>query len=285
MPLLGIDTASPYQHPRNVAFPGPEGQPIDWAAAFGAGVRWAGVKLTEDDSYINPNARNDVDGARGVGIVVVGYHFSTMTVDPRREAAHFSAVAGALELGELAFDLERGDLRNPGAIAARVRTFAGVRPFDFVYWPLGYRRALRPLIFDLYHREWLAAPGNLSAGDAAIAAGADVVQYGQGEIAGVGGGPCDLNHVNYNPTKVAPMYDPPITLAPIVADLACPTGGAWVLGRDGGVYAFGGAPFHGSAAGADYFAGRTAARLEARDDGQPGYEILDSAGEVYRYPT
>lgn len=83
--------------------------------------------------------------------------------------------------------------------------------------------------------------------------------------------------------EVRPMFDPPIALRPIVAALACRIGGAWLLGDDGSVYAFGGAPYHGGCNGKGYFAGRTPAMLEPadRDDGTPGYRVVATSGEKY----
>lgn len=83
------------------------------------------------------------------------------------------------------------------------------------------------------------------------------------------------------------MYSPPLTVQPIVADLACPDGGAWLLAADGSVYAFGGAPYHGGANGQGYFAGRKAARLElpikGTDPADSTYVIIATSGERYGF--
>jgi surface antigen len=77
--------------------------------------------------------------------------------------------------------------------------------------------------------------------------------------------------------KVTPEFDPPL---PVVAFLANPNGpGGWGVGPDGGLFAFGGAPFTGSASGKDYFKGRVAARLKASPDGRP--MIVAVSGEAY----
>lgn len=78
--------------------------------------------------------------------------------------------------------------------------------------------------------------------------------------------------------KVFPLFSPPIVVEPVVADLACPTGGAWLLAASGAVYAFGGAPFLGGPIGHEYFKGRVAARLEPVDG---KYCVVAESGEKY----
>lgn len=80
--------------------------------------------------------------------------------------------------------------------------------------------------------------------------------------------------------EVKPMFDPALTLEPVVASLRCPTGGVWLLAASGAVYAFE-CPYKGAANGKDYFAGRSAARLELNGD---GYTIVATSGERYDYP-
>lgn len=81
--------------------------------------------------------------------------------------------------------------------------------------------------------------------------------------------------------KVAPMYNPPLVVPPVVADLGSPTKGAWTLAADGSVRAWGGAIYKGGANGQAYFKGRTAARLEPFAQ---GYTIIATSGERYDFP-
>ena len=91
---------------------------------------------------------------------------------------------------------------------------------------------------------------------------------------------------------VKPMFDPPQVLRPVVASCKWPNGGVLLLGDDGSVYTYEGAPYLGGANGKPYFVGRKAARIEYRPPNQPGapsggaegYRIIDTAGEVYNYP-
>ncbi len=116
-----------------------------------------------------------------------------------------------------------------------------------------------------------------------------------GPLVVVGGTQCDEDQIlqadyggwlPHATQEVPPMYSPPLTLQPVVADLACPTGGAWLLAADGSVYAFGGAPYKGGANGQSYFTNRHPARLELPDGNAAAgstYTIVATSGERYTY--
>jgi N-acetylmuramoyl-L-alanine amidase len=88
----------------------------------------------------------------------------------------------------------------------------------------------------------------------------------------------DIRRPWEEPKEVAPMFSPPLVLEPIVAELSCPSGGVWLLAGSGAIYGFGGAPYLGSPAGKDYFAGRKAARLQLVDN---KYRVIAESGESY----
>jgi hypothetical protein len=95
-------------------------------------------------------------------------------------------------------------------------------------------------------------------------------------------------------TRVAPESDERVNEADRSEDMAepmdglsAPDGGVWVLTKDGGVRAYRGAPFHGSYPGlppALRQGTRTFVNIEPRDDGQPGYMLRSSGGDLYRFP-
>lgn len=75
-------------------------------------------------------------------------------------------------------------------------------------------------------------------------------------------------------------------MAEPVDAMCAPDGGVWVLTRDGGIRAYGGAPFHGSYPGlpeeqrqaTDPFVD-----IGERDDGRDGYMIRNAGGALYRF--
>lgn len=98
--------------------------------------------------------------------------------------------------------------------------------------------------------------------------------------------------------KVKPMYNPPITVPPIVASLGCPTGGAWTLHTDGAVDNWGGAPFVHGVNGQSWFVGPpaqmslpnqtpTGCNPPAGDEVAAGKKLVvfNGAGQRYALPA
>jgi hypothetical protein len=83
--------------------------------------------------------------------------------------------------------------------------------------------------------------------------------------------------------KVRPMYDPPIRTGPIVADAYIGTTQQhYLLDENGGIYTFGGAPFHGApSADPRVPHGTKFARLEADS---AGYTAISVDGSRFGYP-
>jgi F5/8 type C domain/Fibronectin type III domain len=80
--------------------------------------------------------------------------------------------------------------------------------------------------------------------------------------------------------STAPPPPPPSDSSQIVRNTNGP--GYYILSPAGGVYAYGGAPFYGSADDHSYFSGETAVGM-AVDAGGTGYWILSASGGVYAY--
>jgi GH25 family lysozyme M1 (1,4-beta-N-acetylmuramidase) len=71
--VAGIDVAS-YQHKKTTQYP--NGTPIGWTQVAAAGYRFAAVKGTEGDYYINPWEATDLAAAKAAGLYVTAYHFA-----------------------------------------------------------------------------------------------------------------------------------------------------------------------------------------------------------------
>lgn len=48
---------------------------VDWPVVFAAGYRFAYVKVREGQTYADPVAADNIEGARSAGLAVGGYHF------------------------------------------------------------------------------------------------------------------------------------------------------------------------------------------------------------------
>lgn len=68
---LGVDVAD-YQHPH--------GATIDWRLVAGAGYKFAFIKATEGDYYVNPYYASDLAEAKAAGLYATGYHFAVPNV-------------------------------------------------------------------------------------------------------------------------------------------------------------------------------------------------------------
>ncbi|MCA1842350.1 MAG: CHAP domain-containing protein [Actinobacteria bacterium] len=171
----------------------------------------------------------------------------------------------------------------------------------FVYCPTGvnaYKAAGRwgtsPRIGAVIFYQWPGEDRACHTGlvEAVRSDGAKVALEGNTDVAGGGSGGKVMRQVRrafilgYGYPKydaiqevqpVKATWDPPL---PVVDYLENPNGpGGWGLAPDGGIFAFGGAPFSGSAAGKDYFRGRVAAKLQLSPDQKP--MVVATSGEVY----
>jgi lysozyme len=95
----GVDVSS-WQHPG--------GAPIDWAAVFESGRRFVIIMCSQGTSYVNPTFKDDVEAARGAGLLVGAYHFAQPYANSAEDEAAFALKAVedvALDLG-LSLDME-----------------------------------------------------------------------------------------------------------------------------------------------------------------------------------
>lgn len=97
---------------------------VDWARVAGAGVRWAAIKVTQDERPGNADVSHQSAGARECMEVVIPYHFPepdrTQARDAEREAAAFLRQHERFGpwSGPPAYDLEAGENRSAPPAAA-----------------------------------------------------------------------------------------------------------------------------------------------------------------------
>ena len=86
-PLAGLDVAS-HQHPVTRQYP--HGTPINWEQVAAAHDRFAAVKGTEGDYYVNPWAATDLAEAKVAGLDVSPYHFAIPNVSSGPQQAEYA---------------------------------------------------------------------------------------------------------------------------------------------------------------------------------------------------
>jgi len=85
--LPGLDVAA-FQHPVSSAHPG--GALIYWNTIARAGYKYAAVKATEGDYYVNPYAAGDLKSAKAAGLDVAPYHFAIPNASGGAAQAQFA---------------------------------------------------------------------------------------------------------------------------------------------------------------------------------------------------
>ena len=85
--MPGLDVAA-YQHPDTSHYP--HGTPIEWPQVASAGYRFAAIKGTEGDYYVNPWATTDLAEAKAAGLYVTPYTFAIPNVSSGQEQAKFA---------------------------------------------------------------------------------------------------------------------------------------------------------------------------------------------------
>jgi GH25 family lysozyme M1 (1,4-beta-N-acetylmuramidase) len=77
----GVDVAS-YQHPGGAA--------IDWGQVASAGYKFASIKASEGNYYVNPYYATDLAQAKAAGLYVTGYHFAVPNVSSGTSQADYA---------------------------------------------------------------------------------------------------------------------------------------------------------------------------------------------------
>jgi GH25 family lysozyme M1 (1,4-beta-N-acetylmuramidase) len=105
--LSGLDVAS-FQHPVTKQYP--KGTPLYWSSVAQAGYKFAAIKGTEGDYYVNPWAAGDLVSAKAAGLDVTAYHFAIPNASggaaQARFAVEYSGYATGRQMLPLMLDIE-----------------------------------------------------------------------------------------------------------------------------------------------------------------------------------
>jgi GH25 family lysozyme M1 (1,4-beta-N-acetylmuramidase) len=140
--LAGLDVAA-YQHP--ITSQDPKGVPIGWQQVAAAGYRFAAVKGTEGDYYVNPWAATDLAEAKAAGLVVSPYHFGIPNVSSGPEqaeyAVEYSGYAPGAQTLPLMLDIEY----DPYTSSDGTNECYGLSPAQMTAWISGFVTTARSL--------------------------------------------------------------------------------------------------------------------------------------------
>jgi len=118
---------------------------IDWSRVRATGQRFAFVKATESETYVDPTFDDNWLGAKSAGLLRGAYHFFRVNADPGRQANLFiNTIRSMPDMGELppVLDLETNDGQTNARVIARAKLW-----LDAV--ETAFRK--RPIIYSGYY--------------------------------------------------------------------------------------------------------------------------------------
>ena len=141
-PLAGLDVAS-HQHPVTTQYP--NGTPINWGQVAAAHYRFAAIKGTEGDYYVNRWAATDLAEAKAAGLDVSPYHFAIPNVSSGPEqaeyAVEYSGYAPGAQTLPLMLDIEY----DPYVASDGTNECYGLSPAQMTAWIAGFVTTARSL--------------------------------------------------------------------------------------------------------------------------------------------
>ena len=177
-------------------------------------------------------------------------------------------------------DCERGDMTaTQVARWAQLELNAGRRPTIYSSpstWPDVVAALAAIGEFPAAVDWWAADP----TGVPHLVPGSVATQYAWNQLGQTGGLNVDESLTNgVWPGSIVPVPPVPAPKPPIVALVTCPSGGYWEAASDGGVFAYGGAPFKGSLGGKVL----SAPIVDMAASGSTGYYLVGADGAVYAF--
>ena len=199
---------------------------INWTTVAGAGIKFAAIKVTEGDYYLNPDAQADLKAAQAAGLSVMAYAFAIPnggTADPEQASPVVQAdyaVAKATEsdgqVPEIMLDIEYDPYDGPPPSGDGTNECYGLTTSQMQTWISGFAAEIRaktgqpPIIYstqDWWNKctgsstaqgqdqLWVAESGVSSPALPAGWTTWNIWQYGVGTVAGISG-TADLDQLN-----------------------------------------------------------------------------------------
>ncbi len=173
---------------------------IEWVPVALAGYRFAFIRATIGDDYVDPRFYGNWAGARSSGLLLSAYHVLKPDVSPDDQISFFFQTLGARR-GDMppVLDVERDDGMSPEAITATViaalemmERYDGRKPIIYTArwcWNRWVLPAARWQDYDLWVASYTSEPLMPRDWDTWV-----FWQYSdQGRVPGVGSGATDLN--------------------------------------------------------------------------------------------
>jgi GH25 family lysozyme M1 (1,4-beta-N-acetylmuramidase) len=132
-----------FQHPVTSAHPG--GAPIYWNTIARAGYKYAAVKGTEGDYYVNPFAAGDLRSAKAAGLDVAPYHFAIPNASGGAAQAQFAVEYSGYAPGPRTLPLMLDIEYNPYVSFDHTNECYGLTAARMTAWLAGFVTEARTL--------------------------------------------------------------------------------------------------------------------------------------------
>lgn len=121
-----------YQHPATSRYP--HGTPINWPQVAAARYRFAAVKGTEGDYYLNRWAATDLAEAKAAGLDVTPYHFAIPNVSSGPEQAQYAVQHSGYQPGAQTLPLTLDIEYDPYVSGDGTNECYGLSPSQMTAW-------------------------------------------------------------------------------------------------------------------------------------------------------
>jgi GH25 family lysozyme M1 (1,4-beta-N-acetylmuramidase) len=132
-----------YQHPVTARYP--HGAPINWQQVAAASYRFAAVKGSEGNYYVNPWARTDLAEAKAAGLDVSPYHFAIPNVSSGPQQAAYAVQHSGYQPGAQTLPLTLDIEYDPYSSSDGTNECYGLSPARMVAWISGFVATARSL--------------------------------------------------------------------------------------------------------------------------------------------